>query len=197
MTQKNPVLLIHGIYDTFRKFDAMANYLEQHDWPVHRISLAPNGGTACLKELAQQIKSYVDKTFFLEQPIDLLGFSMGGIITRYYLQRLGGIHKVQRYISMSAPNQGTLTAYSLPLTGIQQMRPDSKLLKDLNQDYQALLSQVKVTVMWTPYDLMILPATSSRMKIGQEKVFPVLVHAWMVSDNKVLAAVTEALSEPI
>ncbi len=197
MSLRNPVLLIHGLYDTSRKFDVMAAYLESLGWSVHRLSLTPNSGAGCLKNLAQQVNQYVTQTFPPEQPIDLLGFSMGGLVTRYYLQRLGGLKKVQRYISISAPNHGTIMAYSLPLTGIQQMCPYSEFLRDLNQDCRELLSEIKVTVMWTPFDLLIVPPQSSSLGMGTEKVFPVWVHAWMVSDKQILESVAEALSEPI
>ncbi|MGK7930109.1 MAG: esterase/lipase family protein [Microcystaceae cyanobacterium] len=197
MIDRNPVLLIHGIADTLRKFDVMATHLEAKGWPVHRITLNSNYGTVCLIELAKQVDDYIKANFSEEQPIDLLGFSMGGVVTRYYLQRLGGLKKVQRYVSISAPNNGTVMAYTLPFKGVQQMRPNSQFLQDLNQDYQQLLQQIKVTIIWTPYDLMIIPANSSQMGIGIEKQFPVLLHALMVEDQRVLNAVTEALSEPI
>jgi triacylglycerol lipase len=193
----NPVLLIHGISDTLRKFDIMATHLEAKGWSVHRLNLTPNYGIACLTELAQQVDDYIKTNFPDEQPIDLVGFSMGGVVTRYYLQRLGGIKKVQRYVSISAPNNGTLMAYGLPLKGVQQMCPNSEFLQNLNRDHHKLLQQINVTVIWTPYDFMIVPAKSSQMGIGIEKQFPVLFHAWMVADQRVLNAVTEALSTPI
>lgn len=197
MATRNPVLLIHGISDTLRKFDVMTSHLQANGWSVHRLNLTPNYGTACLTELAQQVDQYIKTNFSEEQPIDLLGFSMGGLVTRYYLQRLGGIKKVQRYVSISAPNNGTMMAYGLPFKGVQQMRPNSAFLEDLNRDHHQLLQQVNVTVLWTPYDFMIVPANSSQMRIGREKQFSVLLHAWMVADKQVLNAVTEALSEPI
>jgi triacylglycerol lipase len=194
---KNPVLLVHGIYDTIAKFNIMSAYLTQRGWEVHRINLTPNIGSAKLEQLATQVADYIDKTFPTSQVIDLLGFSMGGLVTRYYLQRLGGIKRVQRYISISAPNNGTLMAYSLPLPGIIQMRPNSQFLADLNRDRVEILSQINCTLFWTPYDLMILPPTSSKIGIGREIILPVLVHAWMVNDLRTLEQVVQVLSEPL
>lgn len=120
---------------------------------------------------------------------------MGGLVTRYYLQRLGGINKVHRYISISAPNNGTLTAYTLPRPGVKQMRPNSEFLQDLNQDIKDSLSQINVTVIWTPYDLLIVPPNSSQINIGKEIKLPVLVHEWMVKDSRTLKAISQALSQ--
>ncbi len=190
--EHNPVLLVHGIYDTVAKFKELSAYLEQLGWSVHSINLKPNDGSAPLNDLAKQVADYVDRTFESGQSIDLLGFSMGGLVTRYYLQRLGGVERVKRYITISAPNNGTLTAYSLSLKGIIQMRMNSHFLQDLNRDHDEYLSQIQVTNLWTPYDLMILPAHSSKMGIGQEISVPVVVHGWMVSDRRVMKALWES-----
>ena len=195
--ERNPVLLVHGLYDTVAKFKELSAYLDQLGWSVHRINLKPNDGSAPLNDLAKQVAGYVDRTFESGQIIDLLGFSMGGLVTRYYLQRLGGVERVKRYITISAPNNGTLTAYSLPLKGITQMRINSSFLQDLNQDYDQYLSQIQVTNLWTPYDLMILPAHSSKMGIGREISVPVAVHAWMPIDRRVMKMIASALSDSL
>jgi triacylglycerol lipase len=193
----NPVLLVHGFLDTIAVFNPMADYLTRHGWPVHRLNLVPNYGLAKLETLAEQVSNYIEGNFAPGTPVDLIGFSMGGLVTRYYLQRLGGIDRVQRYITISAPNHGTLTAYSLPLTGIRQMCPDSQFITDLDRDCQQSLGKIKTTIIWTPFDLMILPARSSSLGVGKEITLPVLLHAWMVKDPQVLATIQEALSEPV
>lgn len=195
-SDRNPVLLIHGIYDTVAKFTALTAYLEQAGWSVHCFNLTPNDGTASLAILAEQVADYVQKNFAPDQKIDLLGFSMGGIVTRYYLQRLGGHTQVQRYISISAPNNGTWLGFGLPRTGVLQMRPGNAFLEDLNRDYAVTLANLQITILWTPYDLMILPPISSRLAIGKEIVIPVPLHAWMVSDRRTLETVKALLLEP-
>ncbi|MFN9174289.1 MAG: esterase/lipase family protein [Synechocystis sp.] len=195
--ERHPVVLVHGLFDTIAKFKVMAEFLTARGWSVHCLNLVPNDGSASLAVLAEQVADYIEQNFAPHQAIDLVGFSMGGVVTRYYLQRLEGIKKVKRYVTISAPNQGTLLGYSWPLAGVQEMRWQSEFLQDLNRDYQALLSALQVTVVWTPFDLMILPPSSSQLKIGEEVVLPVPVHAWMVSDRRCLAAVEKALSKPL
>ncbi len=191
---RNPVLLVHGIYDTAAKFNAMTAHLQALGWEVHRLSLRPNDGSAPLERLAQQVADYVKETFGPRQAIDLLGFSMGGVVTRYYLQRLGGLERVQRYVSVSAPNHGTLLAFGLPRPGVWQMRPGSDFLQDLNQDCRQCLAGVQVTIIWTPFDLMILPAQSSSLGFGREVKLLVPVHGWMVRHPQTLEQVAIALS---
>jgi triacylglycerol lipase len=113
-----------------------------------------------------------------------------------YLSGLGGIDRVQRFISISAPNQGTLAAYLSRRPGCVQMRPDSAFLRDLNGD-AAMLGRLNFTVIWTPYDLIIVPPRSSQMPVGKEVIVPARLHSWMLADKQCIKAVAAALSEPI
>ncbi len=194
--QRNPVLLIHGIDDTEAVFHKMKAYLIQRGWPVYSLDLFPNNGDVGLDELAKQLSDYITVTFASEERLDLVGFSMGGIVSRYYVQRLGGINCVQRFITLSSPHHGTVVAYGSRRPGCVQMRPDSIFLKDLNSD-AVILNQLNFTSIWTPYDLMIVPANSSQMSVGSEVIVPVSLHPWMLTDSRSLAVVTAALAEPI
>ncbi|AFZ60905.1 triacylglycerol lipase [Anabaena cylindrica FACHB-243] len=193
---RHPVLLVHGINDTGAVFNKMAFYLRQRGWSVYTLDLLPNNGSEVLDKLAQQVADYVAATFAPEQPFDLLGFSMGGIVSRYYIQRLGGIDRVKRFITISSPHRGTMMAYASWLPGCVQMRPASSLLQNLNSDVE-MLKQLNFTSIWTPYDLMIVPAKSSQISLGNEVILPVAFHPWMLTDNRTLAIVAEALTQPI
>lgn len=194
---KNPVVLVHGWLDKQHVFNKMQRYLKQHGWTVYSLDLIPSDGRKPLPELAEQLEAFIAAKLAPSQKFDLLGFSMGGLVTRYYLQRMGGNQRVERYINISAPNNGTLTAKPLSgvLPGIKQMRPDSDFLKDLNSDLTVCLANIRVTWLWTPYDLIIMPPRSTCLPIGREVKLPVAFHPWMLTDNRSLVAVKEALSE--
>ncbi len=193
---KNPVVLIHGIDDTDRIFHRMKPYLQQQGWTVHSTSLTPSDGRVGLDRLAQQLQTFVAQTVAPGQPFDLVGFSMGGIISRYYVQRLNGSAQVQRFVTISSPHNGTYTAYLRRNTGGEQMRPNSTFLQDLNQSVDQL-NQVQFTSFWTPLDLMIVPASSSQLPVGQEIQIPVIFHPWMVKDARVMGAIAQILSQPL
>lgn len=197
MFTRHPVILVHGLNDKETVFKEMVNHLSSLGWSVGTINLTPNTGQERLENLAQQLQKHIESKFESTQPIDLIGFSMGGLVTRYYLQRLGGVERVKRYISISAPNQGTLTAYLLPYSGIAQMRPKSSFLTDLNRDYHQIAQKIQVTTVWTQWDLMIVPPVSSCLGIGKEVVIPVSLHPWMLRDPRVLRVIVEALQEPL
>lgn len=193
---RNPVLLIHGIDDTNAIFEQMTGCLSSLGWNIHSLDLMPNCGAAGLEVLAEQVARYIDQTFSAGQAIDLVGFSMGGIVSRYYVQRLGGLDRVQRFVTIASPHLGTWAAYSRWNAGCGQMRPNSPFLLGLNQNL-ALLSQLNFTSIWTPFDLMIIPANSSHLPVGKSIQVPVGGHAWMVRDSRSILRVAEALSEPL
>ncbi len=193
---RNPVLLVHGIIRTSAVFRQMSASLTQQGWCVYTLDLKPNNATLGLDQLATQVANYINKTFGSEQPIDLVGLSMGGLVTRYYVQRLGGIDRVQRFITISSPHQGTRMAYLWNRPGCIQMRPGSTFLDDLNQD-AAILERINFTSIWTPWDFIIVPACSSQMPVGREVQVRVFAHGFMVRNSRSLQAVALALSEPL
>jgi triacylglycerol lipase len=193
---RNPVLLVHGIFRKSGVFHKMSAYLTERGWSVYSLNLAPNWGNASLEELAKQMADYIDTNFDPEQPLDLVGLSMGGLVTRYYLQRLGGINRVQRFIAISSPHSGTWTAYTLWGKGCVQMRPGSVFLEDLNGD-ASMLKKLNFTSILTPWDLIIVPAYSSQISAAKEVKLSVFAHAMMARNSSSLKAVAEALSEPL
>ncbi len=195
-SDRHPVLLVHGINDTRAIFQKMAPYLTNLGWSVYDLDLIPSNGEIGLDELGKQVADCVAQTFAPEQPFDLVGFSMGGIVSRYYVQRLGGLNRVGRFITIASPHHGTWTAYALDQLGCIQMRPNSAFLQDLKWE-ATVLEQLNFTSIWTPFDLMIVPANSSQMPIGQNVQVPVLTHAAMITDPRSLSVVAQALSQPL
>lgn len=195
-SDRHPVLLVHGINDTRAIFQRMAPYLTNLGWSVYDLDLIPSNGEIGLDQLGKQVADCVAQTFAPEQPFDLIGFSMGGIVSRYYVQRLGGLNRVGRFITIASPHHGTWTAYALDQLGCIQMRPNSAFLQDLNWD-ATVFEQLNFTSIWTPFDLMIVPANSSQMPIGQNVQVPVLTHAAMITDPRSLSVVATALAQPL
>jgi triacylglycerol lipase len=195
-TDRHPVLLVHGIWKSGAAFGRMARYLRARGLTVHTIDLSPNDGAAELPALAAQIAAFVEEKIPAGAPLDLVGFSMGGVVSRYYVQRLGGIERVRRLVTISAPHHGTAMAYLARKAGAAQMRLGSAFLADLNRDVE-MLARIDVTTMWTPLDLMIVPPDSSRLPVGREVLVAAPLHALMLHDPRALRAVADALLAPL
>jgi triacylglycerol lipase len=189
---RGAVFLVHGIDDTTVLFDRLRPILEAQGWATHAHNLTPNNGDAGIDELAAQVAHHVETSLNPGEPLDIVGFSMGGLVSRYYVQRLAGSRRIRRLVTVSAPHRGSWTAYLRDNRGARQMRPGSRFLEELNHDLQALRS-VAFTSIWTPLDLMIVPANSS--VLAGTKSVPVYVpaHALMMRDRRVLRLVEQAL----
>jgi triacylglycerol lipase len=72
------------------------------------------------------------------------------------------------------------------------MRPGSAFLQDLDRDSDRL-AQVSVTSIWSPLDIVVTPAVSSRLPFGSEVQIPVLLHFLMPGDERVIEAVIRGL----
>jgi triacylglycerol lipase len=174
----------------------MIPWLQSKGLKVHSLNLSPNNGEAGIDELAKQLAVHISAGFPPGQPIDLVAFSMGGLVARYYLQRLGGLERVQRFITIASPHKGTWTAFLRSNPGARQMRPGSDFLKDLNRD-AAVLDRIQLTTIRTPFDLMIIPSSSSELAAARSIRLNVAAHPLMVRDRRVLAWVHRLLvAEP-
>ena len=167
---------------------------------MHAVDLVPNDGRARIAALGAFVALEAEALAKREsaEKVDIVGFSMGALVSRWYVQRGGGKDRVRRFVSISGPHHGTMTAYALPLAGARDMRPDSALLKDLGADAEPFGS-VEVHCVYTPYDLMIVPARSAvHASACSVREFPVAMHRWMIRDARVLdhvAALLRALPE--
>ncbi len=113
--------------------------------------------------------------------------------SRYYIQRLGGIQRVRNFVTIAAPHRGTWTAF-LAKPAARNMRPGSSFLRDLNRDVE-MLNSISFTSIWTPFDLMIVPASSARVHAGRSICVRTLVHPLLVHDPQVLRLVLKILRD--
>jgi triacylglycerol lipase len=185
-----PVVLVHGIWKDGSAFQDMSSYLWRHGFESFAIDLEPNDGSVSIEVLSEQLASFVKE---IGSPVDLVGFSMGGLVSRYYIQRMGGSEHVRKFITIGSPNHGTLTASVGLLPAIKQMRLNSPWITALNRDENKLLKHDAVSI-WTPLDLMVMPSTSAKLPVGRNICIPVLIHHLMLSDDRVLQAVRDELS---
>ncbi len=191
------VLLVHGIWNTGQQFERLQRELEDKGLgPVRSVDLVPNSGHARLAELAPQVGDAARALCEESRAgrVDLVGFSMGSLVSRYWIQRQDGRQLVRRFVSIAGPQRGTLTAYASRLAGIRDMRPQSQLLRELGEQ-QEVWGDVELHCLWTPFDLTIIPGRSGVLP-GARSVrrFPVLLHRQMVRDRRVIDAVVGILS---
>lgn len=190
-----PLVLVHGLFDTPRLFSRLERRLELQHRPVLSPHLPHRFGATPLRKLAQQLDGLIQDHWGLEMPIDLLGFSMGGVIARTWLQEFGGAKRTHRFISVGSPQQGTLTAQCIPawlFAGLADMKRGSPLLRSLNDNY-AELQKVECISFFCRWDLMVCPGWQAVLPIGKSTAVPVLTHQQLMSHPRSLDLLIESL----
>lgn len=186
-----PVVIVHGIHATGDDMGRLARHLRAQGREVFTPTLLPNRGEAPIEELARQLFQYTNREL-RGRRFDLIGFSMGGLVTRYYIQRLGGHERVGHLVTMATPHHGTHMARLMRARGYVQMRPGSDFLCDLASDADTL-RRVKFTSFHTPLDTMIVPARSSDMPQAKNIRMWASMHPSFVLEKRCIRAVADAL----
>jgi len=98
-----------------------------------------------------------------DDDLRVVGHSLGGILIRTAAMRSPGL-ALKRSVFINSPHSGSLVAHCLPLPGIRQLQPGSKLMRLLaDQPWSA-----KTLAVWCPGDLMVLPGHSARWEKADE-----------------------------
>jgi triacylglycerol lipase len=194
-TLENPigrVVLVHGFLENGATFRTLKKRLEQQNIQCIVPKMRPSDGRGGLEGLAQRLKQDIEAAYGTEQPISIVAFSMGGLVSRYYLQNLDGAARCDKLFTISSPHQGTGAAWCYPTKGAEQMRPGSQFLTDLNKT-QSKLEEMPVVSYRTPMDLIILPPTNSVWERAENLEFNVILHPLMLSSNAVLTDIEQRL----
>jgi pimeloyl-ACP methyl ester carboxylesterase len=151
-----PILLVHGMVDNRAVFTVLKRRLRRRGFGrvvTMNYSPATNDVRQAARDLAVQVEALVAETGY--ERIHVVGHSMGGLIARYYVQRLGGDERVHTLVTLGTPHGGSLPAHLLPVTVCRQLRPGSDLLAELAAP--AAGCRTRFVAFWSDLDQMVLP----------------------------------------
>ncbi|MEU6141252.1 alpha/beta fold hydrolase [Streptomyces sp. NPDC047081] len=130
---KPPVVLLHGFIDNRSVFVLLRRNLAQHGRQrVESLNYSPL--TCDIRTAAELLGRHIEEICERtgSKQVDIVGHSLGGLIARYYVQRLGGDLRVGTLVTLGTPHSGTRV---VPLADahpiVRQMRPGSKVLEEL------------------------------------------------------------------
>ncbi|WP_063795839.1 lipase family alpha/beta hydrolase [Streptacidiphilus griseoplanus] len=170
-----PVLLLHGFVDNRSVFSVLRRDLLRHGWQhVHALNYSPF--TQDVRAAAVLLGRHVEQARRIhgDQRIAVVGHSLGGLIGRYYVQRLGGDEHVHALVTLGTPHRGTLAARLPGLPPItRQLRPESDLFRELEE--AAPDCRTRFAAFWSDLDQLILPARFARLDHPDLKAENILV----------------------
>jgi len=188
------IVLLHGIFDTARIFNPLVALLESDGHTCFAPSMKPADARHGIHDLACYVERYVSEHVPHGEPFAIIGFSMGGIIARQYMQVLGGVARVPIFFSLASPHQGSFSSYLYFGQGARDLRPASALLCSLSAT-ESCLDGMQIHNYWTAFDLVIIPAHHCRWpRADSEMDARALLHRWMPSHPQVMADIVRRVA---
>jgi predicted alpha/beta hydrolase len=124
------------------------------------------------RDLAAEVEALVAQTGY--ERIHVVGHSLGGLIARYYVQRLGGDERIHTLVTLGSPHGGTLTAHLVPVRLCRQLRPGSDLYAELAEPAERC--RTRFVAYWSDLDQLILPHVNARLEHPDLSARNVRVH---------------------
>ncbi|HST82394.1 MAG TPA: alpha/beta fold hydrolase [Kineosporiaceae bacterium] len=158
-----PILLVHGMIDNRTIFTVLTRRLRAHGFErVVTLNYSPvtNDIRAAAEGLSAQVEALVARTGY--ERIHVVGHSLGGLIARYYVQRLGGDTRVHTLVTLGTPHHGTLAAHLVPFQLCRQLRPSSDLFAEL--DEPAPGCRTRFVAFWSDLDQLVVPHDNARLR---------------------------------
>ncbi|WP_408016013.1 esterase/lipase family protein [Rhodococcus artemisiae] len=184
-----PVILAHGTdSNSYSDFAALAPLLVESGWCVFVLNygLAAGDeeyGTGDIRVSAAQLGGFVDtvRAATGADEVDLLGYSQGATVARYYINELGGDDVVDRWVGVASPSYGgtfyglgaaaalvpgalEIAEESFSVALVQQLE-GSELLEQLNTPTDTVPG-VRYTTIGTNVDEVIQPAGNVALRSG-------------------------------
>jgi len=170
-----PIVLMHGIFDNRSIFAPMRRGLRKRGFGS-TYALNYNAVTDDIRGVAMRLGDLVqevcDETG--HDRVHVVGHSMGGLIGRYLVQRLGGDDFVHTLVTLGTPHQGTLPARLVPLTVARQMRAGGDLINELAEPAPGC--RTRFIAFWSDIDQLVIPQANGRVDHPDLDARNVLVH---------------------
>ncbi len=157
-----PILLLHGMVDNRSVFTLLRRGLRRRGFArvlSTNYSLTTNDVRTAAEQLGREIEDLCERTGY--ERIHVVGHSLGGLIARYYVQRLGGHERVHTLVTLASPHGGTWTAYLLNTELTRQLRPGSSLQAELAEPLPGC--RTRFICYWSDLDQVIVPQRNARL----------------------------------
>ncbi|MBV7696873.1 lipase [Streptomyces sp. TRM70350] len=158
-----PVLLVHGLADGASVVPPLEREL-RGDGVGPFIPVACNAFGPDIRTAARSLGDQVEPACAngAGRAAVVIGYSLGGLIARYYVQRLGGDAYVPLVITLATPHGGTATALLAPAHPLlRQLRPGSGLLAELAEP--AAGCGTRFVAFYSDLDEAVIPAARGRI----------------------------------
>jgi triacylglycerol lipase len=192
----DPVVLVHGFDGSAASWSTMVNRLRAAGYPADRIEAITYDSHASTIAAAGQLAAAVAalRARTRARRVDIVSHSMGAIVARWYLERLGGTDSVDAFVALAGVNEGTIWAYGCSFyASCREMVPGSAVLTDLGAS-GAPGDGVRAAAWWSPCDPTIVPAANAQLPGARNTETRCLGHSDVPRDATVFRQVLAFLA---
>jgi len=157
-----PIVLLHGLVDNRSIFTLLRRQLRRRGFGrVMTLNYSPL--TMDVRTVAERLGALIERTCEETgyERVHVVGHSLGGLIARYYVQRLGGDARVHTLVTLGSPHAGTTAAHLLPHRLVKQLRPGSEIVRELEAPAPGL--RTRFVAFWSDLDQLIVPKRAARI----------------------------------
>jgi triacylglycerol lipase len=191
---KGKVVLVPGIFDSRMSMRPLRKALVAGGYECLVPSLKPVDARRGIEPLARQLRDVIAREWRSDATFSIVAFSMGGLVSRHYLQKLGGAERCQGLYTIATPHNGSYLAYLDPGRGTKQMRPESAFLASL-QSSEAALANLPVTSYRSPLDVVMLPTHSPKWPRAENVRYWAAIHPALLWEKELHADLLRRLGE--
>ena len=187
-----PVLFVHGIYCNAGVWHRQLRALHGVD-NLFTLNLAPPLGS--MDRFAQQLAGRVEevcRAAGTERAI-IVGHSMGGLVARAWIARLGGAARAARLVTLGSPHHGSSLARAVPGRCARELRRGSAWLAQL-EAAEAGHGRVPLTSIYSRHDEFLAPQDSARLEGAQNIALERLGHLELLLSRRVHALVAAEIA---
>ena len=133
MSSQPPAILVHGLFAPRATMVPFQWALKRSGLEAYTVRLPPLN-MAAVESSAALLASRVDQVLDSgdHERCDIVGMSLGGLISLHYLGKLGGAARVRRMITLGTPVRGSWSAVAaLCAPAARQCLPGSDFLAEL------------------------------------------------------------------
>ncbi len=192
-----PVVFVHGYLHNRSAWVKYFRWLRREGYS-HLLAIDLRGKFNSIETYARQLSREIEELTRNcgAEKVDIVAHSMGGLVSRYYIQKLGGDKKVRKLVTLGTPHNGTKVAVFVVGKARKEMLPKSGFFKEIEIKDARSMGNSRLIVMYSDSDFMIIPTYLARVEVeGVENTNVGLTsHIGFIYNRTVFEKVLSALS---
>ncbi|HVU74468.1 MAG TPA: alpha/beta fold hydrolase [Mycobacteriales bacterium] len=157
-----PIVLVHGLLDNRSIFGPLKRQLRRRGFGkvvCHSYSVRTHDVETAALRLAQAVERLCEETGF--ERVHVIGHSLGGLVARWYVQKMNGDARVHTLITLGSPHAGSKVARIYPTFLGKQLLPGSAIYQALEEPCRPI--DTRFVAVWSDLDTFVVPQRNARI----------------------------------